>query len=65
MRGDADYVPEAVARQYEKTFPKAKYMRIAKAGHYLWLDQPDIFKSAIESFLATDSAIDKSRTERI
>jgi proline iminopeptidase len=59
MRGDADYVPEEVARQYEITFPNAKFMRVAKAGHYIWLDQPDVFKSAIESFLAVDSVNSK------
>jgi proline iminopeptidase len=51
LRGDADYVPEAVANQYEETFPNSKFIRVKDAGHLIWLDQPEIYTREIEIFL--------------
>lgn len=55
IRGDADYVPEAATRQYASTFLKTTYVRVERAGHYIWLDQPEQFRKSVESFLTSNN----------
>ena len=51
LRGDADYLPIEIANEYSMVFSNSKYVKIAKAGHLIWLEKPEIFKNEIESFL--------------
>lgn len=51
LRGDSDYLPAEVAEQYATTFPNAKLIRIPAAGHFIWMDKPEIYRDQIEAFL--------------
>lgn len=51
MRGESDYIDWEVAYQYETTFKNSKLIQVPEAGHLLWLDKPDVYTKAIESFL--------------
>ncbi len=51
LRGDADYLEPGIADQYTTVFPNSKLIRIPKAGHFIWLDQPGIYRKEIENFL--------------
>ena len=51
LKGDADYVPEAAAHQYEEVFVNSKFVRIEKAGHLIWANQPKIYDEQVTNFL--------------
>lgn len=56
LRGSADYLPAAVAAQYAATFPHATLVRVADAGHLIWVDRPDTYADEITRFLAPGAA---------
>jgi pimeloyl-ACP methyl ester carboxylesterase len=51
LRGDADYLEEGIAEEYHFVFPNSTYIKVRKAGHFIWLDQPEVYRSEIERFL--------------
>ena len=42
----------SVAEQFVKVLPKAGIATVDGAGHFPWVDQPEAFRTAVESFLA-------------
>ena len=42
----------AVARQFAAALPSAEIATIDAAGHFPWVDQPEAFSAAVESFLS-------------
>jgi proline iminopeptidase len=55
LRGDADYLPAGIADEYDALFPNARLIRIPRCGHFIWLDQPEIYARSIETFLFDES----------
>jgi proline iminopeptidase len=51
MRGDADYLELGIAEEYLSIFRNSRFIKVPKAGHFIWLDQPEIYKEEIEKFL--------------
>lgn len=52
MRGDADYLEPGIAEEYHSIFRNSRFIKVPKAGHFIWLDQPEIYKGEIEKFLS-------------
>jgi proline iminopeptidase len=52
LRGECDFVGWAVARTYRTTFPNSKLLPIPGAGHLIWVEQPQMYSSAIAAFVA-------------
>ena len=42
----------AVAERFAEVLPAAQVARIAGAGHFPWVDEPDSFRAAVTGFLA-------------
>jgi len=55
LRGDADYLPPGIADEYNTICPNSTLIRIPRCGHFIWLDQPEIYSKSIESFLMADA----------
>ena len=51
LRGDVDYLHPGIAEQYKLLFSNSMYIKVPKAGHFIWLDQPEIYQQEIEKFL--------------
>lgn len=51
LRGDSDYLEHGIAEQYTKVFKNSRFIRVPRAGHFIWLDQLDIYQREIENFL--------------
>ena len=41
-----------VAENFAEVLPDAEVAVLAGAGHFPWVDEPDRFRSAVETFLA-------------
>ena len=46
--------PLSDGMQMEREIPNAGLAKIARAGHYAWLDQPYVFASILKSYLKID-----------
>jgi proline iminopeptidase len=51
LRGGCDYMRWEVARSYRSVLPNSILLEIPAAGHWISHDQPELFTSAIRSFL--------------
>ena len=51
LRGDADYLQPGIAQDYSTFFSNSVFKKIPKAGHFIWLDQPEIYRNEIQNFL--------------
>lgn len=56
LRGECDYCVPEVAAQYEELLPGAALIDVAGAGHFLWLEAPDVLADRAGRFLA-DSVV--------
>jgi pimeloyl-ACP methyl ester carboxylesterase len=56
LHGECDFIPLAVAREYEETLPEATLIQIPAAGHALFGAQPDLVLQLISAFL-TDAPL--------
>ena len=45
-----DLVPIASSREWTATLPDARLLTITCAGHYLWIENPEIFSLLLLSF---------------
>jgi pimeloyl-ACP methyl ester carboxylesterase len=45
----------AVADRFAEVLPSAHVAVVKGAGHFPWVDEPDAFRNAVESFLSADS----------
>ncbi|GAC1347522.1 MAG: alpha/beta hydrolase [Ktedonobacteraceae bacterium] len=52
VHGIDDLVPLASSREWAAVIPDSRLFTIAGAGHYPWLEAPEIFFPAVEQFLA-------------
>ncbi|MEW5960479.1 MAG: alpha/beta hydrolase [Chloroflexota bacterium] len=52
MHGAADLEPEEATRLYIAAFPSAQFQVIEGAGHFSFLEQPDVFAQTVSEFLA-------------
>jgi proline iminopeptidase len=54
IKGECDYVPWAVARDYRSSFGKARLVYIERTGHLLWGGQPERSYAVMRAFLSDD-----------
>lgn len=52
LRGGCDYCIPEVASQYESLFLESTLAHVEDAGHFLWLEKPDVLTEVGESFLS-------------
>ena len=52
IHGAVDLQPEAATRLYVQAFPNARFQLIDEAGHFSFLEQPDVFARTVGEFLA-------------
>ncbi|MCG3212441.1 MAG: 2-succinyl-6-hydroxy-2,4-cyclohexadiene-1-carboxylate synthase [Anaerolineae bacterium] len=52
IHGAKDLQPEEVTRLYAETLPNARFQIIENAGHFSFLEQPDLFAQTVSEFLA-------------
>lgn len=53
LHGRQDPVGELIPFVVSQTYPKSKLVFIEQCGHLPWLEQPEVFKNAIRSFLSS------------
>jgi len=53
VHGDKDPIPLASAYEWEKAFPRATLRPIVGAGHFPFIEQPQAFLSAIQTFVTS------------
>ena len=51
VHGDKDPIPTASAEEWAGYLPNARLLAIHRAGHFPWLEQPDVFYPAVTKFL--------------
>lgn len=51
---NSDYVSEAYRPTIRTRFPKARFVRVADAGHWLHAEQPRAFEASVRAFLDRD-----------
>ncbi len=51
IHGEYDAIPMRSAREWTQMVPNGRFLVVRKAGHLPWLEQPDIFFRALNSFL--------------
>jgi proline iminopeptidase len=61
LRGECDFVPLAMAAEYEQTLPGATLVQIPGAGHAIFGAQPELVLQLISAFL-TDAPLPKVPT---
>lgn len=52
LRGACDYIDPDAARQYQEALPNARFVAVEGAGHLIAADQPEVFFSLLNQFLA-------------
>lgn len=52
IHGVADSIPQQGSEDWAKSFPNARLLLIQRTGHLAHLEQPDIFFTAVDQFLA-------------
>lgn len=52
VHGMDDLIPAASSREWVTTFPDARLLTVAGAGHYPWIENPEAFFPAAGQFLA-------------
>ena len=51
IHGDADWNPIEGSKEWASSFPNARLLIAPSAGHFPWLEQPDIFFRWLNEFL--------------
>jgi pimeloyl-ACP methyl ester carboxylesterase len=51
VRGECDYANWRVTYEYKELFPESQLILVTKAGHMLFLEQPETFTAATRAFL--------------
>jgi proline iminopeptidase len=51
VRGQSDYIEPRYAEEYMRVFPAARMVRIANAGHIIWLEQPKALAETLETVI--------------
>ena len=51
IHGDKDPIPAASAAEWQAAFPKATLVLVKSAGHFPYVEQPEAFLRAVDSFL--------------
>lgn len=50
-KGECDYIKWEVAYQYKTTFANSTLLYFPRAGHAIYMDQPDLYLAAVRAFL--------------
>jgi len=51
LHGSGDFVPLEGSREWQSLFLNARLEVIPNAGHFIWLEQPELFFAAVNQFL--------------
>jgi proline iminopeptidase len=54
IHGDFDTIPMEAAREWAASMPDARLLAIPNAGHLPFIEEPEIFSGAVETFLDGD-----------
>lgn len=54
IHGDKDPIPMTSAEEWAAHLPHARLLAIHRAGHFPWLEQPEVFYPAVDTFLNGD-----------
>ncbi len=52
IHGSYDGIPMESAKEWSKYFADGKLLIINDAGHFPWLEKPEIFYKAVDEFLS-------------
>lgn len=52
LHGDSDLIPLAAAEEWAAALPRVEFIKVAGAGHWVWLEAPELFFPALRQFLA-------------
>ena len=52
IRGQGDFIPERASRRIADAIPSSRFVEIADAGHFAYVEQPEVVCSTIAEFLA-------------
>jgi len=52
IRGDNDFIQESASRRIAAALERSRFVEIADAGHFAYVEQPEVVCSAIAEFLA-------------
>ncbi|HET9344745.1 MAG TPA: alpha/beta fold hydrolase [Candidatus Limnocylindrales bacterium] len=52
IRGEHDFIPESVSRRIAASLQPSRFVAILDAGHFAFVEQPEMVRSAIAEFLA-------------
>lgn len=50
LHGDDDYIPVEGARAWTKEVPNARLVVVPNAGHFSWIDQPEVVVGAVRGY---------------
>ena len=53
VRGEHDFIPESASRRIAAALRRSRFVEIADAGHFAFVEQPEAVCSAIAEFLAS------------
>jgi len=53
VHGARDPVPVAMARELAATVPDGVFVRVGRAGHFPWVERPEVVLAALRGFLQT------------
>ncbi len=53
LHGDRDLVPSSACEAYQRALSDVRVEVVVGAGHQVFADQPELFRAAVEAFLAT------------
>src|SRR5262249_2768998 len=51
VRGDADLRPGEPAEELASLLPRGRLVRVPEAGHFSWLERPEIVRSALRDWV--------------
>jgi proline iminopeptidase len=66
IHGDHDTIPMEGAREWAASLPNARLLEVTKAGHLPFVERPEVFYPAVESFLNgewPEKAVDVGETQ--
>ena len=52
LRGACGYCIPEVASQYDSVFSHSTLIHVEDAGHFVWLEKPDVLAEVVGSFLS-------------
>jgi proline iminopeptidase len=55
LRGECDYCLPEVASQYDSIFANSTLVDVENAGHFIWLEEPEVLAEVVGTFLSRET----------